>query len=292
MNKWLLSIITILIPITIISFYKKETNFIMEQKQLEVKVIYNNEIINIPLEEYVIGVVAGEMPASFEEEALKAQAVAARTFYINKLEENNDYKINSTIKDQVYITQKEMQEKWREDYNYYYNKIKNAVYETKNQVIKYNGYPIKSFYYAKSNGYTESCLNVFNQDIEYLKIKETKWDKNNEDKKIISLSEFKEKLNIVDKEIVINNITKDESNRVSNITINNKIYSGIEIRKLLNLKSTDFDIKIDEVVEIKTNGYGHGVGMSQYGANELAKNKYNYKEIISFYYEGTYIEEI
>ena len=111
MNKWLLSIITILIPITIISFYKKETNFIMEQKQLEVKVIYNNEIINIPLEEYVIGVVAGEMPASFEEEALKAQAVAARTFYINKLEENNDYKINSTIKDQVYITQKEMQEK-------------------------------------------------------------------------------------------------------------------------------------------------------------------------------------
>ena len=103
---------------------------------------------------------------------------------------------------------------------------------------------------------------------------------------------FKEKLNIVDKEIVINNITKDESNRVSNITINNKIYSGIEIRKLLNLKSTDFDIKINEEVEIKTNGYGHGVGMSQYGANELAKNKYNYKEIISFYYEGTYIEEI
>ena len=127
---------------------------------------------------------------------------------------------------------------------------------------------------------------------EYLKIKETKWDKNNEDKKIISLSEFKEKLNIVDKERVINNITKDESNRVSNITINNKIYSGIEIRKLLNLKSTDFDIEINEEVEIKTNGYGHGVGMSQYGANELAKNKYNYKEIISFYYEGTYIEEI
>ena len=290
MNKVLLTIITILIPITIISF-KNETNFIMEENNL-ISVVYNNEVINIPINDYLIGVVAGEMPASFNEEALKAQAIASRTYLINKLNENNQYRMSSTTDDQVYINKIEMQEKWKDKYDYYYEKIKKAVEDTDKIVIKYKGEPIKSYYYAQSNGYTESSLNVFNNDLDYFVIKETPYDVDNEKTITLSLNEFKEKLNIVDKDIVINNVIRDESNRVSTISINNKTYTGIDIRKILNLRSTDFTINISDIVNITTKGYGHGVGMSQYGANNMAKEGYNYKEILEYYYENTYLEEI
>ncbi|MGN1337576.1 MAG: stage II sporulation protein D [Candidatus Coprovivens sp.] len=295
MNKLLTLITILLIPITIISFKKNETNFIMEENKhnvdnIKVNIVKNNEKISIPIEEYIIGVVAGEMPALFEEEALKAQAVASRTYAYYSVIKNKELK--STTDDQVYLTEEEMKNKWNENFEKYYEKIKKCVNNTKGIIMTFNDQPIISYYYAMSNGYTESSLNVFNQDYEYLKVKESIWDKNNENTITISKNQFCNYLKIECENININNIEKDESNRIKNIVINNKKYTGIEIRKILNLRSTDFKIEIEDDIKITTKGYGHGVGMSQYGANYMAKENYNYKEILEYYYEGIKFREI
>ena len=294
MNKKLIYILVVLIPIVIISFFFKETNFIMQKNKHnvdKVKVNLENTDIEIDIEEYIIGVVAGEMPALFEEEALKAQAVASRTYLINHLLTSNS--ISNTTDDQVYLTKDEMQSKWGKEYDKYYNKIQQAVLSTKNLIMYYDNKPIKSYYFSTSNGYTESSLNVFNEQREYLNIIESPFDKDNIHIKEIPKEEFCNKLEIECNKITISNITKDKSNRISNIIINNKKYTGIEIRKLLSLRSTDFIFNIKEsTIEIITKGYGHGVGMSQYGANNMAKLGYKYEEILKYYYQDVEIDSI
>ncbi len=291
MNKLLGLLIIILTPFTLISFKKKETNFyIEEKKEPEVKISYNNEQLNMNLEEYVIGVIAAEMPASFEVEALKAQAVAARTFALKKLEEKDC--LLTDITDQVYIDETKMREKWQDDYDLYYNKIKEVVEKTKGEVLKYQDKLINAYYYARSNGYTESSINVFNEKTDYLNSKESLFEPLDIREIKMEKQEFCNKLNITCNEIKIDSIMKDESKRVSSLLINNKLFTGIEIRKLLNLRSTDFTIKISDEITITTTGYGHGVGMSQYGANALAKNGYTYEEILKYYYENTEISNL
>ncbi len=297
LTKNLLYIIVLLIPITIISFFLKETNFNMEENnqqsvdnKQEVTINKNNEETNLELEEYIIGVVAGEMPALFEEEALKAQAIASRTYAISYLK--NHPSLKTTTDNQVYLSKEEMQNKWQDKYSEYYQKISNAVNGTKNLIMYYQNEPIKAYYYSMSNGYTESSINVFNDETAYLNIIPSPWDEDNENTITIPKEEFCQKLSISCNQITISNISKDESNRVSEITINNKIFTGIEIRQLLSLRSTDFTIKINNDIEITTKGYGHGVGMSQYGANAMAKEGYTYEEILKYYYQNIEIDSI
>lgn len=296
MNKKLIYTLVLLIPITIISFFIKETNFIVQKNKHDVdKYIINVEttdnLLKVKLEDYIIGVVAGEMPALFHEEALKAQAIASRTYLINHLQSNKT--ITNTTDDQVYLTQKEMLDKWQDKYDLYYSKIKKAVSDTKNLIMYYENKPIKSYYFSTSNGYTASSISVFNEQREYLTSVESPFDKDNSYETEISKQEFCNKLNITCNKISISDITKDNSNRVSRITINNKTYKGTTLRKLLSLRSTDFtfDIK-DNVIKIITKGYGHGVGMSQYGANNMAKEGYTYKEILEYYYKDIEIDSI
>lgn len=285
MNKVLFVVSVILLPIAVISFFKKETNFnIEEPTQIAIK--YEDTTINEDLEEYIIGVVAGEMPALFEMEALKAQAVAARTYSLNYIDKG----ILPTTANQVYITKEQMQEKWQDKYEDYLAKITEAVHSTKGEIITYNNTPIIAYYYSRSNGFTEDSINVFNEEYDYLKSISSPWDEDNINIKTISKQEFCEKLQLDCKEISITNINRNTSNRVDNLLINNKLYTGIEIRKLLELRSTDFSIEEDnDNIIITTKGYGHGVGMSQYGANNMAKAGYNYKEILKYYYQNTEI---
>lgn len=294
MNKRLIYFLVVLIPISIISFIFKETNFIMQENKHnvdKVKVNIGTKDIEVDIEEYIIGVVAGEMPALFEEEALKAQAIASRTYLVNHLLNNKS--ITNTTDDQVYLTKEEMQTKWQEDYEKYYTKIKEAVQSTEGLIMYYNNEPIKAYYFSTSNGYTESSLNVFNEQKDYLTIVESPFDEDNSHIITITKQKFCTKLNISCNEISITNIEKDKSNRVSKITINNKEYTGIEIRKLLSLRSTDFTINIkNTTIEITTKGYGHGVGMSQYGANNMAKEGYTYEEILKYYYQNIEINSI
>lgn len=262
----------------------------IETKKI-VKVNKNSKVYEMNIEEYLIGVVGCEMPALFQEEALKAGAVAARTYLLNKIENNDNYIISSTTNDQCYNDENELKEKWRDNYNKYRGKIEEAVNETKGEFMTYNGEIIKAFYFSTSNGKTENVQNVFGVKLDYLVSVDSNYDKNTTqfNKTIeINKSDFFKKLNLPEtNEIKITNIIKNETNRVDEITINNHKFKGTEIRTLLNLRSTDFEIKVEEEkIIINTKGYGHGVGMSQYGANELAKLGYSYEEILKHYYSG------
>ena len=167
-------IIFLFVLILLITSYKQKKIIKKEETKKEDKIInvdikYNNEKINIPLEDYVIGVVACEMPSSFDSEALKAMAVSARTFALYKITTNKNYVLSTTTKDQCYIDKKKMKKNWKGNFNKNYNKIKNAVEETHNQYMTYNGKVIIAFYFSISNGYTENCENVFSQKLDYIK---------------------------------------------------------------------------------------------------------------------------
>ena len=316
-NKILILVILFLLPISIIAFLvnakenkeNKSKNIIINEYNFEtinnlepltsnvfIKVNVNNEVKEMNLEQYLIGVLAGEMPASFELEALKAQAVAARTYAMYQLNnKNGNYNVTDTIDDQVYLTEQEMQEKWGSDYDKYYQKVYTAVKDTKDQVIKQNDKIIKAFFFSMSNGYTEDSITVFKEgNIEGV---ESKWDNeslnNFEVTTEFLINDLKEKLSITDENIDIKVLTRSDTNRVTSVKVNNKTYTGIEFRKLLTLRSTDFHLeKTDKGYNITTKGYGHGVGMSQYGANGMAKEGYLYDEILKYYYQGTEIKTL
>jgi len=248
------------------------------------------------LENYVIGVVAAEMPASFSFEALKAQAVAARTFAYNKISNHNlNYDELVNDKGQAYISVDEMKDKWKASFINNYDKISKAVLDTKGEIITYNDKPIISYYFSVSNGKTEESANVFSNQ-PYLLSVDSSWDINSkeyEKDKYMSKEEILNKLGINDNDLRISNIEHNSSNRIKSININGILYSGIDIKKKLGLRSTDFSFDLEEnQVKIKTNGYGHGVGMSQYGANYLANQGKNYKEIIKYYYNGVNIKKL
>lgn len=244
------------------------------------------------LKEYIIGVVACEMPASFEIEALKAMSVASRTYTMYKIENNKNYDIYNND-DQCYITIDEMKNKWGKNFNKYYTRIENVVDETSNQYMTYKDDVIISFYFSISNGYTENVENVFSEKLDYLKSVDSTFDSEynyKKDQKEFNLNDFLKKLNIEDKSIKDINIERSKTGRVNYIYINNTKIKGTKFRTLLNLKSTDFNISVyNNLVKIETKGYGHGVGMSQYGANVLAKRGYSYDEILKYYYTGVNI---
>ena len=297
-NKYLIVVIIILSIVAIISSPKKSETAYFNDEEIEVTIkdSTSNEETKLNLEEYIIGVVAGEMPASFEVDALKAQAIAARSYALSKINTaTTSYDLLTDVSNQVYITTTDMQKKWGSDYEYYYNRIKDAVLETKDLVMEYNGEVISAYYFAMSNGYTEDASLVFGETHDYLESVDSTWDENVKNFEVtttFSKEEFCEKLSLDCSNIAIENIVRSATNRVNSITINNQEFKGTKIRSLLNLRSTDFDIDITDKVTITTKGYGHGVGMSQYGANEMAKKGYTYEEILNYYYKGIDIVKI
>ena len=298
-NKILLSIIIILLPITAFMLSKQvspknqnNSNQTSQDKEIYIDLLINNEKKQIPLEEYLVSVVGAEVPALFDMEALKSQAVASRTFALYQ-ENTRGY---VTTADQAYNSLEELQQKWQDNYYTYLKRITDAVNMTKNQVITYNKKLIKSYFYAMSNGYTTTSLSVFNETLPYLNtIMPTSDNETNTKFKVtkkVSKDEFCKTLNIDCAALTINNIITDYSNRIETLSINKKTYTGIEIRKIFDLRSTDFTITAENNdIIFTTKGYGHGVGMSQYGANAMAKEGSNYKDILKYYYQGVTIEE-
>ena len=302
---FLFTLLIIIIPLLIVGLSNSEDIIIkikygsISNKVIKVKRNKTNEIVEVPLEEYVIGVVAGEMPASFNIEALKAQAVASRTYVLKKEESsNNDYDVVDTTSNQVFIDYDEMKEKWQNNYDTYLSKIKKAVQETKGEVILYNNNLIDAMFFSTSNGYTENSKDVFSNSVPYLVSVESGWDKEESpvfsSTKEVSKSEFLFNLGLdANDSINISNIEKTNTGRVKTITINNKKFESSKIRSVFNLRSTSFEIKItDDKVIFNVNGYGHGVGMSQYGANGMAKNGYKYNDILTHYYKNCDIKKI
>ena len=305
-NKILLGVVAVLTVILIVVVINvKETYFeplpVSDgESPITIRLLdtSNNTISEINLEDYIVGVVAAEMPTSFDMEALKAQAVAARTYAMYKKETRNlDYDLVIGVSDQAYQNNKQLLDKWGLSFFNYFLKVRDAVLTTKNEILTYEGEVINAFYFAMSNGYTENSELVFQEDLPYLNSVPSTWEdeslNNYEVTSSISKEEFCTSLGITCEQIEIKDIERSNANRVLNITINNQVFEGTTVRQKLGLRSTDFEIEIvDNNVQITTKGYGHGVGMSQYGANGMAKDGYTYEEILKYYYQNTEIEKI
>ena len=291
-NKILLIVVIILSFVLVYVSSKEVTTFFNTEASKKIVVKDKNNLLKtLNIEDYIVGVVAAEMPASFNEEALKAQAVASRTYAIYKINTSTgDFDVVTDVSNQSYITVEEMKTKWGNDFNKYYDKVKLAVDNTKGEVMTYDGEVIEAFYFAMSNGYTEKSSLVFAVDKDYLQSVESNYEsdlKNFEVTKEFTKSEICTKLNVSCDNINIANIERSETGRVNKITINGVTFKGTEVRKKLDLRSTDFTIKSDDdKYLITTKGYGHGVGMSQYGANGMASEGYNYQDILKYYYQN------
>lgn len=299
----LITIILIILPFVIVQIFnqveEKETHF--EKNQIvRVKREKKNVIEKIPLENYVMGVLSGEMPTTFPMEALKAQAVAARTYVLRKIEyaKNQEYDVVDTVANQVYYSNDELKERWKTEYNEKMNLIQKAVLETKGEYLTYQGQIVNAFFFSTSTGYTENCEEVFQENLPYLRSVKSDWEKDIspvfEDSKTFTIQEFYEKLNLDSNSNFSIQVTKTTSTgRVKEIQINGKLFLASDVTKALGLRSSFFEItKNDNQIIIHTKGFGHGVGMSQYGAYGMAKNGSNYQEILKYYYQGVDIKKI
>ena len=267
----------------------------------------SGEILKIPDKEFLIGVVASEMPAAFEDEALKAQAVASYTYFCRARNKNSgkkeyDFTVN-TKKQENYITKEQMENKWNSNFEKYYSKIENIVNSVFGEVIEYDGEAILAVYHAMSSGKTEKSEDVFGGDLKYLKSVESPGDKlvsGYESTVEVNVENFKNNLNSINKNCKfeaepdswVKNITRTDAGMVKIINICGIDFKGLDIRKAFCLRSADFDISYNNDTGkfiFNVRGYGHGVGMSQQGARYMAKNGSTYKQILNWYYPGTEI---
>jgi len=304
--KKLIIFITLLIfiPFFIVIIYNKNYKEIelkyISTTYIRVKRMSDETIEKIPLEEYIVGVLAGEMPISFELEALKAQAVASRSYALKRIEYNKDkeYDVVDSIMNQVYLDNNYLKEAWGTNYVKNINKLRTAVNETIDEYLEYNNTIVDALFFSTSNGYTEDSQNIFNFDCEYLQSVESPWDEKVSSafnyNKTMLLTDFYKNLNLpYNKNLNIEILKRSNTNRILLLKINNVEFEGTDIYNTLSLRSTDFDIELlGNSVKITTKGYGHGVGMSQYGALGMAIEGYTYEEILNHYYKNTTITKL
>ncbi len=282
-----------------------------DYKQYNIIKLYHaktSQIEEVPIDEYLYGVVSAEMPASFEIEALKAQAVVARTYTIYKIQNNSGKHGSADICDdstccQAWISKEDRLNKWEETSRQSnWGKIVNAVDSTKGKIVTYEGKPINAFFHSNSGGKTETTLNVWGGDgYPYLQSVTTSGeDTYSQYQSEVTLSKedfinkIKEKHNDFsidfNDENCIQILEYTEGNRVKIVKIGNLNLSGVEVRTLLGLKSANFTINIEgDNIKFLVLGYGHGVGMSQTGADSMAKQGSNYEDIIKHFYTGVEI---
>lgn len=273
---------------------------LVDNPKISSQIIYmtrssTKDIVELDLEEYLKGVVFAEMPSSFSLEALKAQAVAARTYTLKKLS-NETHICDNPSHCQAWKDPSESAD---------YEKISQAVLETRSEGITYLGEPIEAFFHSSSGGKTENSENVWSAAKPYLisvnspgeeKIMSTFYSEKEvtyedvmnkintyKNKKVITTNNLKNKIKI---------LSKTEGNRVKEIKFQNTTLTGTEIRNIFDLRSANFDIELkNKSIIFNVSGYGHGVGMSQWGAEVMARNGSNYKEILYHYYPGTLVEK-
>lgn len=300
--------------------YKNPNKDIIKYSSLpkisKVKVFMSKEntVKEINLEVYVAGVVAAEMPATFGLEALKAQAVAARTYALAHVTQlggtlcKNGYGANlcDTTHCQAYMTKEERMKLWdnnsaQEQDNW--NKIELAVESTLGQVLTYNdSLVMEPYYFATSSGKTENSEEVFSNSVPYLRSVESPGEERSSNFKTSNTFKYKEISQIINNNYNNAKVTSDkiknqiavidrsEAGSVKNIKVGSITMTGSKFRTMLGLKSSNFEIKFNSSgIEIDCSGYGHGVGMSQWGADAMAKQGKNYIEILTHYYQGTMV---
>ena len=266
-----------------------------------------NKVEEVNLDEYIANVVSAEMPVNYNIEALKAQAIVARTYTIYKITTSSKHKNADVCDDskccQAWISKSNRLKKWDSNKaKANWNKIIQAVNETKGKIITYKGKPINAFFHANSGGKTEIPYYVWGgKGYPYLQVVETAGEENYsgyQSEAEFTKKEFENKVKEKHDDFKINYEEKDcikieerdSSNRVVTVKIGNLQLSGVEARSLLGLRSANFEVKIEnDKIKFIVLGYGHGVGMSQTGADSLAKQGKNYEEIIKHFYKDVEI---
>lgn len=307
---WIIFIIitVALIPFAIVFRMPVQTKEEKSKSTSRVNVYFHNDdtVKEMMLDEYIVGVVCAEMPASFELEALKAQAVATRSYTISKINASSDdtvmqHKGADICTDfahcQAYTSKDEAYDSWGSNAKKYYEKIENAVFSTSDEIITYEGEVINAVFHASNGGRTENSKDVWGGDLPYLtsvesfgealapKYKSNVTLKTEEFKKILS-SQYPD----IKFDKLIGESTFTSGGSVSEIELGNKKIKGTDVRKLFGLYSANFSAKIkDDSIIFNVSGHGHGVGMSQYGANAMAADGKSYTEILSKYYTDTKI---
>jgi len=261
-------------------------------------------IVHVPLERYVRGVVAAEMPVEFALEALKAQAIASRTYIVQRMIQGDfsdvpeGAMVTDTPQHQAYLTEAALKARWGLAYEKNMEKLTKAVAQTRGQVLTYGGKPIYAAFFSTSNGYTENAEEYWQGGgLPYLKSVPSPWDAHSPKFRAqveVPVDEFLAKLSLdpsvtatADGKPWIEVVAKTAGHRVKEVRVGDERLSGRQVREALGLNSTDFTVEVKgDVLVFTTTGYGHGVGMSQYGADGLAKEGKTAVEILQHYYRG------
>ena len=263
-----------------------------EEEVCHVTIRIANTTDEMTLDEYVLGVISAEIHASFHEEAIKAQAVAARTYALVKTDFGQKPIAASTLH-QVFHTEDERREKWQGSFDMYEQKMADAVSETKDEVLYYNGQLITAMFHAASSGQTESAKNYSGYDTPYLQSVVSFEEEHSEI--FYTYEQLNERLGVqwTPAQYKALQVERNSSQRVATIYAGAKSWTGREFRQLLSLKSTAFSLSYTtEGVNFVVEGYGHGVGLSQLGANVLAEQGKKYDEILLHYYKDVKLEKI
>lgn len=294
----LLVVIMVLFPWTVLRWYNQGDN---ETEDFTIRVLMpNGQVETLGLEEYLVGVVAAEMPAEFEEEALMAQAVAARTYGAQRISQQTmsgaEYDVDTTVSTQAWISEEQMKEKWNWlSYWRYHGKIEKAVVSTKDQVLIASGQYIDAFFHSSTGRKpTERSEDVWSSSRPYLQNVAAGEENPNRYVKSYTFTpnDLYQKLGagtpraFTESDFTI--LSETAAGRAKVVRVLGKNYTGAQLRTLLGLASTDLEIKLTpQQIQITTYGNGHAVGMSQYGANDLAKAGKSYEEILDHFYPGT-----
>lgn len=280
--------------------YKKQNGDVGFEK---IKVLKDGEIIEYSANDYIFGVVAAEMPALYEAEALKAQAVAAYTFACYRMQNNTnaEYDISADSDTaQCFITREESAARWGEKADEYAKKIDDCITAVQGEFLAYDGEPIFAAYHAISPGTTNSCADVWGSNLSYLKSVNSAGDSLADGYLSVATftaDELAEKLKTitspeVEPQDYFTDIKTTDNGYVKEITYCGTDTTGTQIAELLELRSANFTVSFtDDNFTFTVKGYGHGVGMSQTGADYMAKQGSNYEEILSHYYDGATLQK-
>jgi stage II sporulation protein D len=304
-----LAALLILLPAGLVALFhhgsgKAPGNPVSSAITVRVALTRENRVLTLPLEAYVRGVVAAEMPATFPMEALKAQAIAARTNAVRQwlahrgaggFDLTDDYR-----KDQAFATESALRARWGSAYDANMARLNEAVNATAGRILVYAGAPIEAMFFSTSSGYTESSANVFGKNIPYLQAEPSPWDAavspHVHGSRTMTLAAFANRLRIPVSRVVAGGaaqmriLAETPSHHVQRVAVGGTVFRGNDFRLALGLDSTDFtwDIQKDTIT-FHTLGYGHDVGMSQYGANALAASGRSAEQILASYYRGVAI---
>lgn len=279
---------------------KQIVNQKVNDQECNIQIQIQGEDQKYSLEEYTVGVVAAEMPASFALEALKAQAIASRTFALKRTNFGENT-IEPNVSAQAFANKKQRQKGWGKDFKKNEAKVRKAVQETAGQVLIYKNQLITAMFFSTSNGKTESAKSYSGHSIPYLQTVTVPSTEKESPRFHTNYSFSLQQWNSIfsqqwTKEQIQNmKFSRNDSNRVETIEAGDHKWSGREVREKLRLASTDFTIVWDSKkknIQVRTTGYGHGVGMSQYGADALAKKGASVDEILHHFYQQIKIEKL